>query len=321
MGPVVSIITPSFNHAHFINDTLNSIFDQKGDFYIDLIVMDGASKDGTVDIIRTKYDELIKSPSVFEKNELIFHKSSDVKCLGVSFRWKSEKDSGQADAINKGFALAKGDIICWLNSDDLYASNETLNIVTNYFSQYPEAMFAYGRGYTLNKEGKVIGEETYVVDSSTENIKEIDYILQPSAFWRKEIYQEIGPLNEAYHFVLDWDYWVRISKNHKLHFIDSILSCNRVYGETKTSSGHMKRYLEIVNFLVANNSLTDKSLSSYVILPEVFKEFSKHNLFFKYVLIFFKKAKEQGYLEAVFFSFRKGQKILMKIFGKNVYIK
>jgi glycosyltransferase involved in cell wall biosynthesis len=271
---------------------LESILGQKGEFYLDLIIMDGNSKDDTVNLIMEMHSSILSGQKVHSDKNLDFYVNPSISCKGVSLRWKSEPDLGQADAINKGFELACGEIIAWLNSDDLYSSNNTIEIVNNFFLEQESAYFVYGKGYTLNKKGDITGKESYVVDSSIENIKEIDYILQPAAFWRAEIYRKIGKLNINYNYVLDWDYWIRISKEYKLYFIDVYLSCNRIYPETKTSSGSMNRYIEIVDFLSKNQSLTEKSLKSYIIYPEIYKEL---NFVLRFLVRLSKAIKEKGW--------------------------
>jgi glycosyltransferase involved in cell wall biosynthesis len=313
---VVTVIVPSYNHAHFINETLDSILSQKGDFLIDIMVVDGASKDGTVEKLKSKQAELSVGNS-FESKGLNFFTPKEVSCKGVSFRWISEKDSGQASAVNKGFSMSKGDIMCWLNSDDTYASPNTLRFVTDFFKNNPEAKFVYGRGYTMNKEGKIVGEEKYVVDLQSEKISEVDFILQPSSFWRKEIFTEFGYLNENYHFVLDWDYWVRIDKKYPLHFMNEILACNRIYGETKTSSGHMKRYLEMITFLAKNDTLTEKFFATYVVEPLMNQEFYGMHRSVRVNYLFYKTVKEDGYPRAIYELIERICRRMYKItFGK-----
>src|SRR5574340_1418719 len=106
-GPVITVVTPSFNQGRFIDETIRSVISQEGDFYLEYLIMDGGSTDETVDIIK-KYDRLIKEGKW------------PVKCRGIEYRWVSEKDNGQADAVNKGFKIARGEILGWLNSDDTY---------------------------------------------------------------------------------------------------------------------------------------------------------------------------------------------------------
>src|ERR1035437_9764873 len=105
--PVISIVTPSYNQGEFLAETIESVISQEGEFHIDYIIVDGASTDTSVEIIR-HYDELLN-----ERNW-------SIKCCGIRFRWTSGKDKGQTDALMKGFRIAKGDVYAWLNSDDTY---------------------------------------------------------------------------------------------------------------------------------------------------------------------------------------------------------
>lgn len=111
MNNVISIVTPSFNQGRFLEQTINSVITQEGDFYIDYIVADGGSTDNSVAIIK-KYDDLIKS------------KEFICQCRGIEFSWWSQKDNGQPEALNNAFGRAKGDILAWINSDDYYNDAE-----------------------------------------------------------------------------------------------------------------------------------------------------------------------------------------------------
>ena len=114
--PIISIVTPSYNQGKFIADTIESVISQEGDFYIDYIIMDGASRDNSIEVIQSYSEKLNRCPVVFTQGNAEFRKYGN--CKGVSYRWISEKDTGQSNAINKGYKIAVGSIFNWLNSDD-----------------------------------------------------------------------------------------------------------------------------------------------------------------------------------------------------------
>jgi glycosyltransferase involved in cell wall biosynthesis len=139
--PTVSIVTPSFNQGVFIEETIASVLSQQGDFYLDYIIMDGGSTDDSVEIIK-KYDRLLREGSW------------PVACRGIAYRWTSGKDAGQADAINKGFAIAAGEILGWLNSDDTYLPGAVATAV-DYFAAHPDNVMVYGNAYYTDSAGIV----------------------------------------------------------------------------------------------------------------------------------------------------------------------
>lgn len=253
-GVTITVVTPSFNHRGFIESTMQSVIGQQGDFYIDYIVMDGGSKDGTRELLK-EYEQKFNAGQI------------PMACKGIRFRWQSEPDQGQAHAVNKGFALAEGSILCWLNSDDLYYNSEVLAKVVRYFETHPESRFVYGKGYAINTNGKVIREEHYVTDFGGEDLLEIDYVLQPSAFWRYDVYESVGPLKQSMHFAFDWEYWIRCQRQFSLDFMNEFLSCNRIHPTTKTTCGGIVRKREIAELLLTQGKFTERSVQAYLATP------------------------------------------------------
>ncbi len=183
-NPLVTIVTPSFNQAGFIEKTIKSVLEQ--DYpNIEYIVMDGGSNDGSAEIIQRYGDRLA--------------------------HWESVKDKGQTDAINKGFARAHGEILAWLNSDDILYPHAVSEAVT-YLSQHPDCGLVYGNCDFIDAEGKTIGRF---------NAKQTDYrkltqgyvhIPQQAAFWRADLWQQVGPLDDTVYFAMDYDLWLRLAK-------------------------------------------------------------------------------------------------------------
>lgn len=182
VSPLVSIITPSYNQAGYLEQTICSVLEQ--DYQnIEYIVMDGGSTDGSVDIIR-KY-----------ANRLAY--------------WESGIDSGQANAINKGLRIAKGDILGWINSDDLLEP-DAITRVFKCFYEKPESALVYGAIIKINEQGNPLNTH---VPNIIHNLKDLlinPQVVQPGSFWQRRIMEKIGLLNETLHYVMDYEYWLRI---------------------------------------------------------------------------------------------------------------
>ncbi|MEK6233851.1 MAG: glycosyltransferase, partial [Planctomycetales bacterium] len=248
---VVSVVTPSYNQTAYLPATLESVLSQQGDFHLDHVVLDGASDDGSVEILREFEDGLRRG-------------SNRPKCAGFQFRWLSRPDGGQSEAINKGFRIAEGGVLCWLNSDDLYADGAAVSRVAAFFDANPAAGFLYGRAYEINAEGASCGTHRVVIEYGIEDLLEIDYIIQPASFWRREVFDRVGPLNESMCFAFDWEYWMRVSEEYEFHFLNEFLACNRLYPENKSLSGGDARRKEIAQLLIDRGKLTDRSINAYL---------------------------------------------------------
>ena len=200
--PVFSVVTPSLNQGEFIERTILSVIGQAGDFFIDYIVMDGGSNDRSVEIIE-KYEHMIAKGQW------------QADCRGVVFQWKSEKDEGQSDALNKGFQIARGDIVSWINSDDTYIPG-AFQAVARLFEKTPDADFVFGDGDVIDENDNVQWEWLsrpynyrllksyhFMINDST------NYIMQQSVFWRRQVFEKIGALDPSFHFGMDYEYWIR----------------------------------------------------------------------------------------------------------------
>lgn len=244
---IITIVTPSYNQGEFLDRTLNSIITQSGPFYIDMIVMDGGSKDNSVGIIE-KYANLIHSGELSGSyEELSFRTlkdqgSKNSNCLGISYRWVSEKDNGQTHAINKGWKLAVGSIIAWLNSDDIYLPN-ALNKAYQTLKEREE-IGLFGIGLHIDKEDKLI--EFYPIEPySFERLIDYCIICQPTVFLKREVLSSVGFLNEALGFCMDYEFWLRIAKKNSFFFLPEVLACTRIHENTKTSQ-NLKVHSEII---------------------------------------------------------------------------
>lgn len=215
----VSIITPSLNQADYIEDTIQSVKFQDYD-RIEHIVVDGGSTDGTTDILK-KYQE------------------------SYNLKWVSQPDNGQADAINKGFRIANGDILGWLNSDDVYLSRSAVSIAVDALTGYPDADLVNGRGIRLKEDGKwdhPIKRRDHKLSYS--GLKQLASVLQPATFWYRYVWEEVG-INEELEYTFDWDFFIRATEIYNLAPIADYIVGYRWQGDNKTTSGGLSRAQEI----------------------------------------------------------------------------
>ena len=219
--PTISIITPSYNQAAYLEQTIQSVINQNYPL-IEYIIIDGGSSDGSVEIIK-KYSEHIA-------------------------HWISERDSGQSYAINKGLRMATGEIVCWLNSDDLMEPN-ALDRVSRFFRENVNAQFLYGDGIIFyeNKEKLIQNCRPGKVDKFL--LSYCDPIQQPSTFWRRKIHNEIGFINESLQFVMDWDFFMRVALSYDLYYLPISFSRYRIHDAHKTGVGGGRRSEEIMTFV------------------------------------------------------------------------
>jgi glycosyltransferase involved in cell wall biosynthesis len=200
----ISIITPSFNQAAYLEQTILSVLEQ--DFpHIEYLVIDGASTDNSVDIIKKYSDRLAY--------------------------WTSEKDKGQADAINKGFAHATGNIIAWLNSDDYYLAG-TISAATKIFEEHPEVVLAYGNMLAVDEHGKTFNTLNYK-QLTLEDLLCFQIIGQPAVFFRRSALQAAGGLDPSFHFMLDHHLWIRLAQQGKILHVPQTWAAARYHAEAK----------------------------------------------------------------------------------------
>lgn len=221
--PPVSVVTPSYDSASFIEETIMSIKNQTYS-NIEHIIMDGGSTDGTLDIIK-KYEGT------------------------YNMRWISQPDKGQSDAINKGWQSSGGEILSWLNSDDTYLP-QAVETAVKFLNDYPDVSVVYGDCNMINEQGEIIGRfPAHEFDLEEMLCREL-MIAQPAAFFRREILDKVGFLDIDLYYAMDFDLWVRIAiSGLKLKYIPQLLASFRVYPETKTSSGGSKAALEALNIV------------------------------------------------------------------------
>jgi glycosyltransferase involved in cell wall biosynthesis len=211
----ISLVTPSFNQAHFIARTIDSVLAQRGDFELEYRVIDGGSTDGTLDVLRD---------------------------YGSRVTWISEADRGQVDAINKGLAAATGDVVGWLNSDDVLMPG-ALARVASAFEAQPAREWIHGRCVIIDEHDRVVRRWISAYKHfrarrhTFENLLTENYISQMTAFWRRSAHAEIGYLDPSIRYAFDYDLFVKLAARGEPVYLDEPVACFRWYETSKSGGG------------------------------------------------------------------------------------
>jgi glycosyltransferase involved in cell wall biosynthesis len=218
LRPLVSIVTPSYNQASYLEETIQSVLAQ--DYApLEYIIVDGGSTDGSREIIQRFASRL---------------------AWGVS-----EPDAGQTDAINKGFALAQGEILAWLNSDDTYLPGAISGAVA-YLQQRPQAGMVYGDANLVDEHGQVIGKFPAAQTDYRRLRRGYVHIPQQAAFFRASLWREVGPLDPTFYFAMDYDLWVRLARLSELHYLPSTWANFRLHGGGKSVTADERCWPEML---------------------------------------------------------------------------
>ncbi|MCK5839629.1 MAG: glycosyltransferase, partial [Bacteroidales bacterium] len=216
----VSIITPSYNQVDFIERTIQSVLTQDVD--LEYIVIDGDSDDGTLKILEKYNGRLI---------------------------WTSAKDKGQSDAVNKGLEMSSGEIIGWLNSDDIYLPG-ALKKAVKYFEENPECKWLYGRCKIIDQNDNEIRNfvtryKNFISGKFCYSRLLIEnFISQPAVFFRREIFQELVFASLDHHYAMDYELWLRLGKKYSPGVVPDYLACFRRHLYSKSESGYVKQFSE-----------------------------------------------------------------------------
>ena len=221
----ISIIIPCLNAVKFIEETIQSVLSQDYPNF-ELIVADGGSNDGTLDILK-KYEKRLM--------------------------WKSEKDNCKTDAINKGLKLASGDVVAYICADDVY-EKDCFKKVADFFEKNPDIKWAYGKCKVIDEKGLEIRKPITWYKNfwqrrySYNKLLVIDFIAQPAVFWRKELTGEIGLFDVNAMLVMDYEYWLRAGAKYNPGFIDDYLAGFRQHRQSESSVGFSGAARELLSF-------------------------------------------------------------------------
>lgn len=219
--PKISVITPSFNQGKFIQETIESVLSQNYP-NLEYFIIDGGSTDKTLKIL---------------------------KSYGNKIRWLSEKDKGQTNAINNGLKKVTGDIISYINSDDVYLPN-TFNTVAEFFMRNEETQWLSGDYFIIDEKGKKI--QSYIAsykkllrrNPTFNKLAIANYVIQPSTFWRRSLLKNIGLFDESLYYCMDYDYWMRIIQKYPLHVLDNHFSLFRLHQQSKGGENFVNQFRE-----------------------------------------------------------------------------
>jgi glycosyltransferase involved in cell wall biosynthesis len=255
----VSVVTPSYNQAEFLERTIKSILDQNYSNF-EYIIQDGASTDGSIEILE--------------------------KYKSVLTQYDSKKDKGQADAINKGLKLTTGDILAWINSDDIYLPG-TFNYIVSYFNLHPDVDVVYGHRVLIDNCDKEIGRWV-LPPHDTSVLKWADFIPQETLFWRRSIWEKVGGcVNDEFDFAIDWDLLLRFQEaGAKIKRLPRFVAAFRIHPQQKTSAQiaslgerEMKKIRDKYIGPNVEHSEINKNIYNYLVKSEIYHKLYRANIF------------------------------------------
>lgn len=237
----ISIVIASYNQAEYLPATLASVRAQDHPD-VEILVFDGGSTDGSVEILR----------------------QSNFAAVGHPIRWVSQRDGGQADAINKGLRASRGDVLAYLNSDDVYYPG-ALAAVAAHFDAHPDCFALYGRAHHLHADGSVM--EKYPTEPwDYDRLLETCYLCQPAVFWRREVVERFGVFDDTLRYALDYEFWLRVGREIPFDYLDErFLAGSRLHADTKTLRDRVPVHLELA-----------KTVKKYSPQPEPVWRWVKH---------------------------------------------
>jgi glycosyltransferase involved in cell wall biosynthesis len=218
----LSFVIPTRNQARFIAQCIDGCLAQKISD-AEILVIDGASTDDTRDVL---------------------------KRYGDKIRWISEPDRGQSDAINKGVRMANGDLIAWINSDDYYVSAHALAPLLDAFAAEPDVDIAYGDGLRVDVEGRELGDYRAKVPGRPAQIvtHPASFVLQPSLVFRRQLFLDVGGVDETLHYTMDYELWLRMfAAARKARYVPEVVACARYHTDAKSIAAMGKQIRELVD--------------------------------------------------------------------------
>jgi glycosyltransferase involved in cell wall biosynthesis len=225
---LITIVTPSYNQGQFIEETILSVLNQTYK-NIQYIIVDGGSDDQTMEVVNKYKDQI----------DIVIH----------------EKDQGQTDAINKGFKLAKGELVGWINSDDVLYSNCVEEIVKAYVEQSNAAIYYNCNLRIIDENSKTIEERTQKIPNK-EYLLNSDYnVIQQGSFYNLDMVKKVNFLDSSIHYCMDLDLWLKLLNYGSIHYLNlAPISAFRIWGETKTTNGGVKFLRNIRQVLLKNEA-------------------------------------------------------------------
>lgn len=219
MLPLVTVVTPSYNQGRFIRETIESVLTQ--DYpRVEYLVMDGGSTDDTLAVLQGYTGR---------------------------FAWVSRRDGGQAAAINEGWRRGTGEILAWLNSDDVYLPG-AIGTAVAHFLAHPETDVLYGEAYHTDEQGHVLAR--YPTEAFAWNrLKDTCFISQPTVFLRRSAVARVGYLDEGLRYCMDYDLWIRLGRSGRFAHLPEYLALSRLHAATKTLGERRECYAEVLRML------------------------------------------------------------------------
>lgn len=241
----MSIVTVSFNQGQFIRHNIESVLNQDYPNF-EHIIIDGGSTDNTISVLK-EYSHL---------------------------NWVSEKDRGQSDGLNKGFRKATGDVLIWINSDDMLAPN-SLKTINDFFENNPDKSVLTGNQVIINDNGKCL--RTLNAETFTYNhlLNEPSSVMQNATVFRLSVLKRVGLLDESFHYTMDHELFVRIAKEYKSYVVDADLAYFRIWEDSKTSTSQVKFFKELVRMKIKHHANLFSSGNIWLIwqfIKEPFKQ-------------------------------------------------
>ena len=220
--PLVSVVTPTFRHGHYLPDTIDSILSQSYP-HIEYMIYDAGSRDAT--------------PHILEK-----YRSQGVQSAVI-------EGIGQSEAINRGWKLAQGDIVAWLNSDDTYFE-DTVQHAVDYFMKNPDAGWLYGNRVSVDENGNPFAFRDPVEEWSYQRLLQRNFITQPTVFLRAKVVEDMGYLRDDLDFMMDYEYWLRIGQKYPGHYVPDVRARVTYHRSTKSSAGSFARLREMEDVII-----------------------------------------------------------------------
>lgn len=206
--PRISVVTPSYNQGDFLEETILSVINQNYP-NLEYIIMDGGSTDKSIDIIK-KYENKISS-------------------------WVSKPDCGQADAIHRGFLKATGDIFAYINSDDIYLP-DSFRVIADTFMYNPSSQWVVGEGYCIDQKGHFLNKKKYPPITFINMLFIEDCVMQPTAFWKRDIYFAVGGIKADYQFSFDYDLFLKFVRRFRPIRVNQDIAAFRIHQRSKTNT-------------------------------------------------------------------------------------